>query len=250
MPTHLIKQNGELYSLFGRHDIWKENVGNYAQFYNIYRDGEIEYIINPKLSVVCLFNNFEYAMEAFDSSGENLINETWDTVRLQNDYQYSASKGDICTFGTITNLVGTGGIGHGLTTGDLVMFSGASLPPEITNTSMYYVINPSSAQFQITDIMDGVPIIFSTNATGLYHKIDIPLITIGSLVNDKRRMRTWRIKDPRNMKGYESGIFRPRMRDSYLRMLLKYNHGDNKRIIMHDLYTYYTFTKEVYGNNK
>jgi hypothetical protein len=68
IPTHLIKQNGELYSLFGRHDIWKENVGNYAQFYNIYRDGEIEYIINPKLSVVCLFNNFEYAMEAFNSS--------------------------------------------------------------------------------------------------------------------------------------------------------------------------------------
>lgn len=246
-PTWFIEYNQDLYDVYGKFDIWKENVGNYGEFYGQYRDGEIEYLLNPKGSAVCLFNNYEYAMEAYSGEGENVLDETWDSVRIYDDYQWSASRGTGCVILAPDEIGTTDGSEHGLVNGDRVMISGSVLPGTIDNSTMYYVIEPTLHRFKISESMNGTPLIFAFDTTGMFHYIDVPLSISGTLTNDKRRMRTWRIKDLRDMKGYVDGSLKPRIRDTYARLLFKYMHADNKKIIMHDLNTFYTITRESYS---
>jgi len=245
--TWMIEYNEDLFDVLGKFTIYKENYGNYGEFYGEYRRSEIEYLINPKLSTICLYNNFEYAMELLGSDGTNLLNETWDSIRIYDDYQWSASTRIGCLFVTGSNVIGRAdGIGHGFTTGDEIMFSGLALPPLLDNETKYYVIVVNVNQFQVSETRYGDAIALN-NTTGYYHTIDIPISETVDIVNDKRRFRTWRIKDPRDMKNYVYGIFKPRVRDSYIRLGLKYLNNANKKMIMHDLNAFYTITRESYS---
>lgn len=253
-PTWFIEYNGGIYDVFGKFDIWKENEGNYGMFYNIYREGIIDYLINPKGSLVCLFNNYEYAMEAYNDDNENLTSTTWNSIRCWNDYQYSASAGYRCLFTSINNYIRRSPPDpHELETGDLVSFSGSSLPANIEIDRYYYVYRVDDTNFMITEERNSItPIILTDTIDGAnnyIHVLDVPLSTVIEPVNDKRRFRTWRIKDLRDYRGYIANNLKPRLRDSYLRVMFKYMHGDNKRILMHDLITYFTAPRETIANN-
>jgi len=156
-PTYLIKHDNELLDIFGRFSLYKENEGYRGYFYRHYEDAEISYIVNPKMGLICVFNNYKFIMQAIDASGNNTIDETWDTARMRNDYQDS---------GVIA-----------LTVDD----------------------------------------------------------------NIKRRHRRWQLADLRDAAAISP---RARMRDTYVRLDLVYNHALNKYIIMHDLYVYYYITRE------
>jgi hypothetical protein len=214
--------------------VYKENEGNYGEFYGIYRYGEIEYVVNPARSAVCVFNNYEYAMEALTSAGVNTVDETWDSLRTYNDYQFSVGQPTACTYSDATEKIGDAG--HGLTLNTQMIFSG-TLPAEITAGTIYYAVNIETDNFRIAATKGGAPLTFSSSgASAYYHLLDAPL-TVGT--NVKRRIRTWRIKDLR-----DHDATKPRMRDTYLRLLFKYLHGSNKKIIMHDLNTFFMVTRE------
>lgn len=239
-PTWLIDGLDNLYDIYGRFVLYKENEGNHGEFYGTYREGEMEYLINPQGSITCIFNNYEYGMEAITSAGINTIDETWDSIIMKNDYQYSVSDGIACIMVNAGDTIST--LAHGLEMGDRVMFSGSSIPAEIDTEVLYYALIIDANTFQISTTYEGAAVVFNSNGVGYYHTLEIPL-TVDD--NVKRRMRTWRIKDLRD-RGILANTpnLKPRMRDSYIRILLKYLHGSNKKIVMHDLYTYYTVTRE------
>ena len=246
-PTWMIEYNEDLFDVLGHFNIYKENYGNYGEFYGKYRNSEIEYLINPGLSTICLYNNYEYSMELLGSDGTNQLDESWDSVKIFNDYQWSASYGIRCAFFSGINVISrTDGLGHGLTTGDEIMLSGNTLPTLVDNRTKYYAIVINANQFQISETRFGTEIALE-NTTGMYHTLDIPLSEIVSVVNDKRRFRAWRMKDQRDWKNYIEGVFRPRIRDSYVRLGFKYLNNANKKMIMHDLNTFYTITRESYS---
>jgi len=115
------------------------------------------------------------------------------------------------------------------------MLSG-TIPTGLSTTVKYYLIAVTSTSWKLSLTKGGAAVAFTGTSSCDYNTLEIPL-TVGG--NIKRRMRSWRIKDLR-----DRGIGKPRMRDSYLRLMFKYLHGSNKRIVMHDLYTYYTVTRE------
>ena len=232
-PQWLINHQESLYDIFYKMVVYKENEGNYGEFYGVYRHGEIEYIVNPAQSIVCIFNNFEYAMEALTSAGVNTIDETWDTLRERNDYQFSVGPATACTYSSATHKITKNA--HGLALNEEMIFSG-TLPVELTAGTIYYLVNPEVNAFRVATTKGGTPLTFSSNGSAYYHLLDAPL-TVDT--NVKRRMRTWRIKDLR-----DHDETKPRMRDTYIRLLFRYLHGSNKKIIVHDLNTYYLVTRE------
>ncbi len=239
-PTWLISGIDNLYDIYGKFVLYKENEGNYGQFYGTYRKGEMEYLINPQGSIVCLFNNYEYSMEALTSADINTLDETWDSIIMKNDYQYSISSAVACTFTNIGDIITDAG--HGLILGDRVMFSGSAVPATLNTTTLYWVLPIDADTFNVATTYEGAVVAINGDASGYYHTYDIPLVVD---TNVKRRMRTWRIKDLRDVGTLlDDPNYKPRMRDTYIRILLKYLHGDNKRIVMHDLYTYYNVTRE------
>jgi hypothetical protein len=342
-PQHLIQYNEDLFDILYNKVIYKENFGDYGYFYGIYRQGELELLINPRESIVCIFNNFDFTMEAFDSNKLNLLAETWDSLQEYNDYQYSVDKGTECTCQNSGDTITKNN--HGLELNARVMFSGSGLPAAIDPTILYWIINPTTNTFQIsltkgglavvlnsdgspiaridtitltgtdgtariscnnltevstfnstltqtasdfvtayaaaylaigiivtssgpdiiftasvpgldfyyptsilnlTDDLSGALVLTQANITSpVYHILDVPL-TLSSLASEgtiRRRMRVWHMKDLRDWR-----TDKPRMRDTYVRLLFKYQHADGKHILMHDLYTYYSITKESLVN--
>lgn len=59
-------------------------------------------------------------------------------------------------------------------------------------------------------------------------------ITLVPNANVKRRMRTWRMAIPRDGNA--------RMRNPYMRQVIKFSNNDNKRIVLHDIITHYMDT--------
>lgn len=233
-PQHLIEYNDDLFEVFNKMVIYKENEGNYGEFYDIYRYGELELLINPQKSMVCIFNNYAYNMEAYDSAGVNTLAETWHSLHTYNDYQYSVGLPIVATFVDATETFTSAS--HGLLLNDQLVLSG-TIPTGLALYTKYFVVNVTTNTFRLAITKGGTPLTFTSSGTCNYHLLNAPLSTI--LGNVKRRMRTWRIKDLR-----DRSVNKPRMRDSYIRMLFRYKHGDNRRIIMHDLYTYYAVTRE------
>lgn len=133
--------------------IYENNVGIYSHFYNLYKNPEIIYIINPQNETVCVFNNFEFAMEMYDSSGNNLVDGIPSFIRMQNDYQ--------------------------------------------------------DTTYQVLSLGDNI----------------------------KRRMRTWRFRDFR-----DSG--NARMRDTYLKLSMKFINAADERIVLHPLTSHYMIPAE------
>ena len=255
-PTWMFEYNNNVYTVLSKFQIWKENEGDYGQFYGRYREGLLDFLINPKGSLVCLFNNYEYSTEAYDTYNTNLLDETWDSIRVFNDYQYSASQDYNCIFVASApegnNIIRRNPPNpHELVTGDLVSFSGNTIPHSIDIEKYYYVRKVDDTNFQIMESLDDI-IVPLTNTSGYLHKIDIPLSTVIEPINAKRRFRIWRIKDLRDYRGYITGQLKPRIRDTHVRLAFKYDHNNHKghRLIMHDLMTYYSLPAETIANNQ
>jgi len=241
-PQHLIEYNDDLFEIVYNKVFYQLNEGNYGEFYGIYRKGEIEYIINPQRSYVCIFNNYEYAMEAIASDGTNTVDETWSSLNISNDYQYSIGLPIDTTFTHATNKFTTI-VSHGLKIDDELMLSG-TIPTGFDSTIIYYVIEITTFTFRLSTSKGGTAEVLTNTGTCYYNLLDAPLIinTFSTTGNIMRRMRTWRIKDLR-----DRNSTKPRIRDTYVRLLFKYQHGSNKRIIMHDLYIYYSLSRESMG---
>jgi hypothetical protein len=123
------------------------------------------------------------------------------------------------------------------------MLSG-TIPTGFDSTIIYYVIEITTFTFRLSTSKGGTAEVLTNTGTCYYNLLDAPLIinTFSTTGNIMRRMRTWRIKDLR-----DRNSTKPRIRDTYVRLLFKYQHGSNKRIIMHDLYIYYSLSRESMG---
>lgn len=66
---------------------WQHFTGTRNNFYGISYPSSITFLANPGIDSDVVFSNADYKMEAIDSSGNDLPNTTFSSIRLWNDYQ-------------------------------------------------------------------------------------------------------------------------------------------------------------------
>ena len=59
--------------------------------------------------------------------------------------------------------------GHGLLDGDLVMFTGASIPAALNTTTIYYVVASTDDTFRVESPLGGGAIVFASDGSGFYN---------------------------------------------------------------------------------
>lgn len=69
--------------------IYKSNYGNRGYFFSTYYPSTITLIINPKGTVVNIYDVLEMLTEVYDSSGTELTDTTFSTIQIWNEYQDS-----------------------------------------------------------------------------------------------------------------------------------------------------------------
>lgn len=86
-----VEGNGTLYKP------WLHNEGDYNMFFGVYQPFYTTIIANPDMPVDKIFNNLEFRSDSWDKNG-NLLNTTFDTLTVWNEYQQGAS--------TLNNILG------------------------------------------------------------------------------------------------------------------------------------------------
>lgn len=76
---------------------WLHNEGDYNMFFGVYQPFYTTIIANPDMPVDKIFNNLEFRSDSWDKSG-NLLNTTFDTLTVWNEYQQGTS--------TLNNILG------------------------------------------------------------------------------------------------------------------------------------------------
>ena len=76
---------------------WLHNEGDYNMFFGVYQPFYTTVIANPDMSVDKIFNNLEFRSDSWDKNG-NLLNTTFDTLTVWNEYQQGTS--------TLNNVLG------------------------------------------------------------------------------------------------------------------------------------------------
>ena len=76
---------------------WLHNEGDYNMFFGVYQPFYTTVIANPDMPVDKIFNNLEFRSDSWDKSG-NLLNTTFDTLTVWNEYQQGTS--------TLNNILG------------------------------------------------------------------------------------------------------------------------------------------------
>ena len=66
--------------------IWLHNEGQYNMFFDNYEPFYTTVVVNPDINVDKIFNNIEFTSDSWDSDG-NLLNTTFDTLDVWNEYQ-------------------------------------------------------------------------------------------------------------------------------------------------------------------
>lgn len=66
---------------------YKHNVGNYGQLFGNYLTSSVTLLINPQGTVMTVFDVLEMLTEKYASNGTTELQETFDTIRIYNDYQ-------------------------------------------------------------------------------------------------------------------------------------------------------------------
>ena len=69
---------------------WLHNEGDYNMFFGVYQPFYTTIIANPDMPVDKIFNNLEFRSDSWDKSG-NLLNTTFDTLTVWNEYQQGTS---------------------------------------------------------------------------------------------------------------------------------------------------------------
>src|SRR3990167_386037 len=73
--------------------VYMHHRGEYGQYYeNPAEDSVIEFIVNPEPNVTKIFNNIEWHSEVYDTNENDVYNETFTTLNVNNEYQ---DTGDI-----------------------------------------------------------------------------------------------------------------------------------------------------------
>lgn len=76
---------------------WLHNEGDYNMFFGVYQPFYTTVIANPDMPVDKIFNNLEFRSDSWDKS-DNLLNTTFDTLTVWNEYQQGTS--------TLNNILG------------------------------------------------------------------------------------------------------------------------------------------------
>lgn len=76
---------------------WLHNEGDYNVFFGVYQPFYTTIIANPDMPVDKIFNNLEFRSDSWDKNG-NLLNTTFDTLTVWNEYQQGTS--------TLNNILG------------------------------------------------------------------------------------------------------------------------------------------------
>lgn len=76
---------------------WLHNEGDYNMFFGVYQPFYTTVIANPDMPVDKIFNNLEFRSDTWDKNG-NLLNTTFDTLTVWNEYQQGTS--------TLNNILG------------------------------------------------------------------------------------------------------------------------------------------------
>ena len=76
---------------------WLHNEGDYNMFFGVYKPFYTTVIANPDMPVDKIFNNLEFRSDSWDKNG-NLLNTTFDTLTVWNEYQQGTS--------TLNNILG------------------------------------------------------------------------------------------------------------------------------------------------
>lgn len=76
---------------------WLHNEGDYNMFFEVYQPFYTTIIANPDMPVDKIFNNLEFRSDSWDKNG-NLLNTTFDTLTVWNEYQQGTS--------TLNNILG------------------------------------------------------------------------------------------------------------------------------------------------
>ena len=76
---------------------WLHNEGDYNMFFGVYQPFYTTIIANPDMPVDKIFNNLEFKSDSWDKNG-NLLNTTFDTLTVWNEYQQGTS--------TLNNILG------------------------------------------------------------------------------------------------------------------------------------------------
>lgn len=71
--------------------LWLHNEGDYNMFFGAYQPFYTTIIANPDMPVDKIFNNLEFRSDSWDRKG-NLLNVTFDTLTVWNEYQQGISK--------------------------------------------------------------------------------------------------------------------------------------------------------------
>lgn len=71
--------------------LWLHNEGDYNMFFGAYQPFYTTIIANPDMPVDKIFNNLEFRSDSWDRKG-NLLNVTFDTLTVWNEYQQGVSK--------------------------------------------------------------------------------------------------------------------------------------------------------------
>lgn len=77
--------------------LWLHNEGDYNMFFGVYQPFYTTVIANPDMPVDKIFNNLEFRSDSWDENG-NLLNTTFDTLTVWNEYQQGTS--------TLNNILG------------------------------------------------------------------------------------------------------------------------------------------------
>ena len=76
---------------------WLHNEGDYNMFFGVYQPFYTTVIANPDMPVDKIFNNLEFRSDSWNKNG-NLLNTTFDTLTVWNEYQQGTS--------TLNNILG------------------------------------------------------------------------------------------------------------------------------------------------
>lgn len=76
---------------------WLHNEGDYNMFFGVYQPFYTTVIANPDMPVDKIFNNLEFRSDSWDKN-DNLLNTTFDTLTVWNEYQQGTS--------TLNNILG------------------------------------------------------------------------------------------------------------------------------------------------
>lgn len=69
---------------------WLHNEGDYNMFFGVYQPFYTTVVANPDMPVDKIFNNLEFRSDSWDKEG-NLLNTTFDTLNVWNEYQEGTS---------------------------------------------------------------------------------------------------------------------------------------------------------------